>query len=84
MGTSTSYRRGEGETTEWEDILAAKGIIPKDTSKEEKLKAEAEELERIEEALAAVDPLEGRTLDELDDLEVSRGWRAERNLGVLL
>ncbi len=24
---STSYRRAEGETTEWEDILKAKGIV---------------------------------------------------------
>ncbi len=25
---STSYRKAEGETTEWDDILKAKGVLP--------------------------------------------------------
>lgn len=69
MGSSTYYARPEGQTTEWEDILRDKGILPAIETKEQKAKREAEELEIIEEAAAAIDPLEGRTLDELDELE---------------
>lgn len=68
MGSSTSYRRAEGETTEWEDILVAKGIIaPKKDPAEEARKAALED--EIERAAASVDPLARKTLDELDELE---------------
>lgn len=68
MGTSSSYRRAEGETTEWEDILIAKGIIaPKKDPNEDARKAAFEE--EVERVAAAVDPLAKKTLDELDELE---------------
>lgn len=71
-GSSTSYRRAPGETTEWEDILISKGIIaPKTDPEEEKRQAALEE--RLEAAAAAVDPLKNLSLSELDELEV-RGW----------
>jgi hypothetical protein len=69
VGSTSSYRRAPGETTEWEDILVSKGIIaPKTDPEEEKRQAALEE--RLEAAAAAVDPLKGLSLSELDELEV--------------
>lgn len=111
---SSSYRRAEGETTEWEDILAAKGIIPAKEARRrwlrrgrattqrahavrvlsaaptpattashalspapqkpevaEKRRADAEEARA--EAAAAIDPLEGKSIAQLDELEVRDG-----------
>lgn len=71
VGSSTSYRKDPSETTEWEDILIAKGIIaPKvDTEEEKRKKALAEALAA---KAAAVDPLKDKSLEELKELEVRR------------
>lgn len=88
-GSTTSYRRADGETTEWEDILRSKGIIPPKVSAAEEERAREDALaEAIERAQASVDVLAGKTLGELDALEeeddefadsrVLEGYRAAR------
>ncbi len=58
---------GKRETTEWEDILKSKGIIPEKT--EEELVEEALH-EVVEETVERYDPHENKDLDELEeDLE---------------
>lgn len=58
---------GPRETTEWDDILKAKGIIPEKT--EEELAEEAIK-EFVEEAVEQYDPHERKDVDTLDeDLE---------------
>lgn len=58
---------GKRETTEWEDILKEKGVIPEKT--EEELAEEAL-LEVVEETVERFDPHENKDIDELDeDLE---------------
>ncbi len=69
LGSNTKYV--DNTTTEWEDILASKGILPK---REDVLKA-AKEIEDAreeaeEEARLAYDPLADKSLEELDELDV--------------
>ena len=90
VGSSTSYRRGEGETTEWEDILRAKGITGPSEAEEKAAAAAAvaaatEEAADAAAAAVAADPLRGRTLAEVEeegDDDVSRRaieeYRAKR------
>lgn len=55
------------ESTEWEDILKEKGIIPVKTVEEE---AQEQLKEIVEETVEAYDPHEGKDLEQLDeDLE---------------
>lgn len=55
------------ESTEWDDILKAKGIIPEKTAEEE---AREQLKEIVEETVEAYDPHEGKSLEQLDeDLE---------------
>lgn len=58
---------GKHESTEWEDILKAKGIIPEKT--EEELAEEALK-QVVEETVECYDPHQNKNLEELDeDLE---------------
>lgn len=76
MGSSTSYRRAPGETTEWEDILVAKGIVaPKVDPEEAKRQAALEDA--IERKMAAFDPLADKSAAELDALEEEDGEYAD-------
>lgn len=90
VGSSAAYRRGEGETTEWEDILRAKGITGPSEYEEKKaaeaaVTAAAEASADAAAAAVAADPLAYKTLAELDEEEgddVSRrvldDYRAKR------
>ena len=57
----TSYHKDPNETTEWEDILAERGIAPRKKDIEKALD------EVLEERKEKVNPYEGRDLDELND-----------------
>eukprot|EP00172_Hildenbrandia_rubra_P004477 Plantae.Rhodophyta-Hildenbrandia_rubra.ctg913.p1 GENE.Plantae.Rhodophyta-Hildenbrandia_rubra.ctg913~~Plantae.Rhodophyta-Hildenbrandia_rubra.ctg913.p1 ORF type:complete len:230 (+),score=70.53 Plantae.Rhodophyta-Hildenbrandia_rubra.ctg913:73-762(+) len=54
---------GKKESTEWEDILKSKGIIPEKTPEEE---AEDAVKQIIEETVERYDPHENKNVDELD------------------
>jgi hypothetical protein len=69
MGSGFTHKKGEGETTEWEDIMRARGIWAPKTDAQLAREA-ADELEaRAEEARARIDPLEFKSAAELDVLE---------------
>lgn len=58
---------GPKESTEWDDILKAKGIIPEKSPDEE---AQEQLKDLVEEVVEAYDPIEQKTLNDLDeDLE---------------
>eukprot|EP01138_Halocafeteria_seosinensis_P003302 gb/GECG01003378.1/.p1 GENE.gb/GECG01003378.1/~~gb/GECG01003378.1/.p1 ORF type:complete len:263 (+),score=61.26 gb/GECG01003378.1/:1-789(+) len=59
-GSSTSYRRGTQETTEWEDIQRKMGNLPP-LEKHEEEEDDDEEHQK--------DELEGKNLEQLDELE---------------
>ncbi|KAK8808876.1 hypothetical protein WA588_004516 [Blastocystis sp. NMH] len=61
FGSSTTYHKDPNDTTEWEDILAERGIIPRKKDVEKALD------EVLEERKEKVNPYEGRDLDELSD-----------------
>ncbi|KAK8831095.1 phosducin-like protein 3 [Blastocystis sp. ATCC 50177/Nand II] len=61
FGGSTTYHKDPNETTEWEDILAERGIVPRKKDVEKALD------EVLEERKEKVNPYEGRDLDELED-----------------
>ncbi len=58
-----SNSRGTGETTEWEDILVKKGILPPRETKEQNIEEDTDEP-------APGHPLENATLTEMDEFEV--------------
>lgn len=58
---------GKKETTEWDDILKSKGIIPEKTPEE---LAEEQLKELVEETVESYDPHENKDVEQLDeDLE---------------
>jgi hypothetical protein len=65
---STHYARKPGETTEWEDILRAKGVLGPDVE-EEARKARDTIAAAAEAARERIDPLEGKSLEELDRMD---------------
>jgi hypothetical protein len=69
MGSGFTHQKKDGETTEWEDIMRARGIwAPK--SDAQLAREAADELEaRAEEARARIDPLEFKSAAELDVME---------------
>ena len=76
MGSGSSYRRPAGETTEWEDILAAKGIVPaKADPAAEEAAARAVVEAGVEAAAAAraADPHAHKSLEELDEAAEEEG-----------
>jgi hypothetical protein len=78
MGSSTSHRRGAGETTEWEDILRKKGITEPSEAERALLAAAEEQAVRMaEEAATRIDPLAGKSVAELDELEEEGGEFAD-------
>lgn len=78
MGSSTSHRRGAGETTEWEDILRKKGITQPSEAERALQAAAAEQAERMaEEASRRIDPLAAHGLRALDALEQEGGEFAD-------
>ena len=67
MGSSFTHTKAEGETTQWDDILRAKGITQ--PSKAELDKAAADAIAKAaEETVAHFDPLAGRSLEELGEV----------------
>ena len=76
MGSSSSYRRPVGETTEWEDILVAKGIVPPKADPASEERAAREAVEASVEAAAAAraaDPHAEKSLAELDEAAEEEG-----------
>jgi len=72
MGSSFVHTKAEGETTQWDDILRAKGITQ--PSQAELDKAAAEEIRKaVEEAVDNTDVLALKTVGELDELEEEGG-----------
>jgi hypothetical protein len=67
-GSGYVHTKGAGETTEWDDILRKKGIIPEDPDAVAKA-AEAAVLAMAEEAKERVDPLAHLDVAALDALE---------------
>lgn len=68
VGSGFTHRKKEGETTEWDDILRKKGIIPEDKAAVERAAAAAV-IAMAEDAKERIDPLAHKTVDELDALE---------------
>ena len=79
MGSS-HVTEGSGETTEWQDILRAKGIIaPAAPTERERRAAISDALEKAAEAAeAARDKLAEASLEELDDLAAGDDEAGER------
>ena len=72
MGSSYMHTKAEGETTQWDDILRAKGITQ--PSQAELEKAAAEEVAKAaEEAQERIDPLAFKSVGELSELEEEGG-----------
>lgn len=67
-GSGFTHRKGVGETTEWDDILRKKGIIPEDPAAVERAAAAAV-IAMAEDAKERIDPLAHKTVAELDALE---------------
>ena len=67
-GSGFVHSKGSGETTEWDDILRKKGIIPEDPFAIAKAAEEAV-LAMAEDAKERVDPLAHLTTTEIDELE---------------
>ena len=68
MGSSYTHRKAEGETTQWDDILRAKGITQPSQAELDKAAADAI-AKAADEAVEHFDPLAGRTVEELGELE---------------
>ncbi len=64
VGSGITYEKDPNETTEWDDILVARGIIAP-----RKDKIIENEQEDVEESTGSI--LDKKTSDELDDLEVN-------------
>ena len=73
MGGGTfTHRKGEGETTEWDDILKKKGIVQ--PTQAELDKAAADEIRKaVEEAVDSTDFLALKSVSELNELEEEGG-----------
>ena len=72
MGSGFTHTKAEGETTQWDDILRAKGITQ--PSKAELDAAAAAAIAKAaEEVVSTFDPLAGRSVAELDELEEEGG-----------
>lgn len=69
-GGTTRYH--DDTVTEWEEILAQKGIIPKREDINAAVDALEAEIEAEREAAENYNPLEHAKLEELDEWEVSR------------
>jgi hypothetical protein len=79
MGSSYTHRKAEGETTQWDDILRAKGITQPSQAELDKAAADAI-AKAADEAVEHFDPLAGRTVEELGELEEGGGFDDSRVL----
>ena len=67
MGSSYTHTKPEGETTQWDDILRAKGITQPSKAELEKAAA-AEVAAAAEAAVERIDPLAFKSVGELEEL----------------
>ncbi|KAA0152229.1 hypothetical protein FNF27_03744 [Cafeteria roenbergensis] len=74
VGSSSSYTRAKGETTEWEDLQRKHGNLPP---------LEPEEEEEEEEEVEPDDGVRGRTEGELEDAEDDEAFADDRELAAL-